>query len=835
MCYLNKSLSKSINSIVLHFEFVKCKNLSNYTKKGKYYLIISYDQLIFYEKDFYQIQFKIFFCDIFQIYQCDSSNYIHITLKGQASINDIGIKGINKNVLIKHLCVGYSTYYMFHLNKNVYMPIIIETYEERCKRTNKFQEIKKPDLSIQPFIGYKKVFCDDYFFFIHKSFQNFTSPSSERALYIDYRGIEICVRIDDQKTMIDLDQAPDSSFYQLARSYLNHLTNSEKSHHVLRKNFYYKKMNLSDDIAKWSGYEIFLKTETHTIVSIIFRRSFIPPLLDKRQDIYITFKISYQSQKDYNVTDKILYDELYIVANSMTPNDTNNIYYVNLIQAQVNSLIYNAEIYHHIETKIKIKPVYFEYIKMFLKYMLVTLKEGDVYISSDIMDFLEDEIKVERDFSYLLNLILSQIPGINLMDTHISEKKKINRVLHRLSDYIIYCLDSGFISHKYNVTDFINGALKISPERIEDVSYILNFFLHLRETDYGKDYEKECLKMLEIEKDGDMKINKLLNSRKYTINDFFLFYLHQSGYINKYYKYKNDNDYKKIVSYILKYGVDLKIKKSICKNLLIFSNDYKNKYNPLVNSIVTFLYQNSDRQNFCLFILSTLINITNNNDEIKHQLIKLNISKVSNFFIMSKDYELVHKIILLYINLSKEEYMCDDMINNGLFINFLDILFDLYSINLKIKKEICINILCIIGQVLNFKKYGIFLLNNYIGLVEVAIYIYQTTDFISFNKIKIIYFFKQIAQYNYIIKSQICNYIIPLVIKEIYLFSNKDFIYSVLNLLNTICDYKINCLSLTHMQIFDFIDFIKSLSVLDLYKKAIAIERKIQKNLDVVL
>ncbi|CDU20844.1 conserved Plasmodium protein, unknown function [Plasmodium yoelii] len=834
MCYLSKSLSKSINSIVLHFEFVKCKNLSNYTKKGKYYLIISYDQLIFYEKDFYQIQFKIFFCDIFKIYQCDSSNYIHITLKDQASINDIGIKGINKNILIKHLCVGYTTYYMFRLNKNIYMPIIIETYEERCKRTNKFQEIKKPELSIQPFIGYKKVFCDDYFFFIHKSFQNFTSPSSERALYIDYRGIEICVRIDDQKTMIDLDQAPDSSFYQLARSYLNILTNSEKSHLVLKKNFYYKKMNLSDDIAKWSGYEIFLKTETHTIISIIFRRSFIPPLLDKRQDIYITFKISYQSQKDYNVTDKILYDELYMVANSITSNDINNIYYVNLIQAQLNSLIYNAEIYHHIETIIKIKPVYFDYVKMFLKYMLVTLKEGGVYISSDIMDFLEEEIKIERDFSYLLNLILSQIPGINLIDTHISEKKKINRILHRLSDYIIYCLDTGFMSHKYNITDFINGALKIDSERREDVNYILNFFLHLRETDYGKEYEKECLKMLEIEKDGDMKINKLLSSKKYTINDFFLFYLHQSGYINKYYKYKNDNDYKKIVSYILRYGVDLKIKKSVCKNLLIFSNDYKNKYNILVNSIVIFLYQNSDRQNFCLFILSTLINITNNNDEIKNQLIKLNISKVANFFILSKDYEIVHKVILLYINLSKEEYMCDDMINNGLFINFLDILFDLYYINLKIKKEICINILCIIGQVLNYKKYAIFLLNNYIGLIEVAIYIYQTTDFVFFNKIKIIYFFKQIAKYNYIIKTQICNYIIPLVIKEIYLFSNKDFIYSVLNLLNTISDYKTNCLALIQMNILDFIGFIKSLSILDLYKKAIQIEKKIKKNLDVV-
>ncbi|EDL44136.1 hypothetical protein PVIIG_01390 [Plasmodium vivax India VII] len=172
MCYLRRSLSKSVNSLVLHFEFVKCKNLASYRKKGKYYMIISYDHLLFYEKDFYEVQFKIFFADIRQIYTCDQSNYVHVTLKEGAAINDIGIKGINKSILVKQLCVAYSTYYMFNLNMNIYVPITNETYEERCRRTGHHSKRRKVDLSVQPFIGYRKVVFDEYFFFIHKSFQS---------------------------------------------------------------------------------------------------------------------------------------------------------------------------------------------------------------------------------------------------------------------------------------------------------------------------------------------------------------------------------------------------------------------------------------------------------------------------------------------------------------------------------------------------------------------------------------------------------------------------------------------------------------------------------------
>ncbi|VWU51846.1 conserved protein, unknown function [Hepatocystis sp. ex Piliocolobus tephrosceles] len=450
------------------------------------------------------------------------------------------------------------------------------------------------------------------------------------------------------------------------------------------------------------------------------------------------------------------------------------------------------------------------------------------------MDFLGEDTKIERNLEYLLNLILNQITGLDLLDTHKTEQIKINRIIHRLSHYLIYCMDTGFMSHKFNITDLVKCSMKISKDKQMDIENILNFFLHLREKDYTQNYNTECLSLLKIKDNTDIEFFNLLNNRKYIFNDFFLFYLHQTGYMNYYCQYKDDVNYKKIIAYILKYGNNMKIKKKICKNLFIFSSDYKNRYHPLVNSIVFFLQNHSDHLNLSLFILNTLINITNNNKEIKNELIKLNISKIANFFLLSNNYEIINKIVLLYINLSKESYMCDDIVNMGLVVHLIDILFNIYFIDLKIKKEICINILCIIGHILNSVKYYKYILNHFIGLVEVAIYIYQTTDIIYFNKIKLIFFFKQIGKYSYTIKEKICKHLFPLIIKEIYLVVDNDFIFSVLILLNVICEYRTNCLLLSQINIQAMFDFIKSLNIVDLYNKVIFIEGKLKQCLDVV-
>ncbi|EWC75242.1 hypothetical protein C923_04055 [Plasmodium falciparum UGT5.1] len=48
---------------------------------------------------------------------------------------------------------------------------------------------------------------------------------------------------------------------------------------------------------------------------------------------------------------------------------------------------------------------------MFLKSMLIILKEGEVMINSDIIEFLGEDTKVERNLEYLLNVIMNKITG----------------------------------------------------------------------------------------------------------------------------------------------------------------------------------------------------------------------------------------------------------------------------------------------------------------------------------------------------------------------------------------------------------------------------------------
>ncbi|GAB69156.1 hypothetical protein PCYB_145840 [Plasmodium cynomolgi strain B] len=554
-------------------------------------------------------------------------------------------------------------------------------------------------------------------------------------------------------------------------------------------------MNLSDDLAKWSGYEVV-----------------IPPLLDKSQDIFVTFKISHQSQQEFNVTDKDLHAEVYVVANSITPNDIHNTFYANLIQVQVDALLYNSDVYGYFESALKIKPSYFDDLKMFFKSMLVILKEGDVVISSDVMDFLGEDTKVERNLEYLLNVILNRIPGVNLLDTHRSEQIKINRVLHRLSDYLLYCLDSGFLSEKFNVTDLINGAIAINADSMLAMNDIMNFLLHLRKRDYSVGYRKDCLELLREEEETSVQgpnetqvlptgtaavppiqIERLLESEDHSVSDFLLFHLHQCGYINQHCRYKHDASYKHIIACILKYGVNMKIKK-ILKNILI--------------------------------------NITNNNDETKNVLINLGIHKTCNLLILSHDSDLIQKIILLYINLSKNIWMCEGIVNSGILLHMIDIMFSIYSINFRAKKEICINILCVIGQVCNYcKTYAKFLLSNYAEIIPAAIYIYQATDIQQFEKVKLIYFFKKIQMHSYEMMEQICRQLSPLIIMEIYSASeDRDFIYSCLSLFDVMCCYKVNCLHLERMQIIPLLRFVQSLNVVELYKQAKRIEAAVRKS-----
>lgn len=56
------------------------------------------------------------------------------------------------------------------------------------------------------------------------------------------------------------------------------LTRETDQYYVLRNTPYMKKMNLSEDIACWLGWQMFIKTKQHVLVCMVMRRQYLPPL-----------------------------------------------------------------------------------------------------------------------------------------------------------------------------------------------------------------------------------------------------------------------------------------------------------------------------------------------------------------------------------------------------------------------------------------------------------------------------------------------------------------------------------------------------------------------------
>lgn len=61
---------------------------------------------------------------------------------------------------------------------------------------------------------------------------------------------------------------------------------------VLKDEFYNKRMNLNSDLAMWSCYHLLIKTDTSLVAFFVFRRLYMPPMLDNCQDILIRFDVS---------------------------------------------------------------------------------------------------------------------------------------------------------------------------------------------------------------------------------------------------------------------------------------------------------------------------------------------------------------------------------------------------------------------------------------------------------------------------------------------------------------------------------------------------------------
>merc|ERR550534_483125 len=110
-------------------------------------------------------------------------------------------------------------------------------------------------------------------------------------------------------------------------------------------------MNLVDDIAAWTAWELFVKTEEFALVAMVLRRQYIPPLMDIAQDVCILFKCPLEQCKDSDFL-----EEAHVCADTMSTDQTEFSVYREFVQAKLDALRYDEDTIRWMESHLKLYP-----------------------------------------------------------------------------------------------------------------------------------------------------------------------------------------------------------------------------------------------------------------------------------------------------------------------------------------------------------------------------------------------------------------------------------------------------------------------------------------------
>ncbi|OII75214.1 hypothetical protein cand_003690 [Cryptosporidium andersoni] len=395
---------------------------------------------------------------------------------------------------------------------------------------------------IKEFNGYRRYEYEGYFFFARKGFENKATQIyySHTGSYVSFNGVEITIYIypslslhnkkpgitnlrNNKAANKSLPNATSTvgSLQNVALEYIRFLLSSsiDRRYIVYKNNYYSKKMNLSDDISTWIGWEIYLKTSKKAIACILLRRSYIPPTLDSYQDIAVIYSCYYNDMKKYNITDRDLLRECRQSADTFSPISQHHTWYLEIVQSQLDTLLYDESSYLWIGSHMKLYPIFRESAKHFLKSILLMLKNANTLVDMELLDDINhldrsgsskydlnsydiDESKglleTFEDPLKFINETLVNLPGIDVFSKDESERRKLHLFEVRFARYLSFCIDGGLLGTRFVLEDLVAAVGLAEPKIDIKLRQVLDYLLHVRSKNIDEPYKQISLvKLLE--------------------------------------------------------------------------------------------------------------------------------------------------------------------------------------------------------------------------------------------------------------------------------------------------------------------------------------------------
>ncbi|CAD7941398.1 unnamed protein product [Amoebophrya sp. A120] len=498
---------------------------------------------------------------------------------------------------------------------------------------------KRRQLFVAPFAGFHEEMLGDYFFYLPDSFTH-SRVNGNRTTYVnDLQRVTIEVFVHPKASLMEMAfHNKDLHVRWVALDYKSFLTSSTaggsstnmRGRHwqIFKSQVFLKKMDLSEDIAQFTGWELELecKSTGEYISAVFLRRQFLPPLLDTAQDVAIILRhMKLTNEKPFGLMEPqeiqtTLSSWVHMAANSFSPLMTQltsdalleeseaqvtsltDFIYRDVVQAKMNALLYSEEAFHWLLTRYKLAPGYVPFRtggpadegtgsvvltleeegKRFLKGVLKVLNDENALKNPEVLREIGDHIPTVQDPFFvaqdLYRMARFRTGVVSADQTSGSGDARRNAWLERVSKYFCYQINHccGARSEKFNlavlVDSCINGHLQADARR--KILRVVQFLLHLRPRNYAKPFSESGALLMPLKdmdavttSDGDGMGSSI--PQGYTFNQTVMQVLVESLFLYQEVCQKNDADYAELLKKMLCHRmISLQLKATICRQII---------------------------------------------------------------------------------------------------------------------------------------------------------------------------------------------------------------------------------------------------------------------------
>mmetsp|Transcript_123446 Transcript_123446/g.348792 ORF Transcript_123446/g.348792 Transcript_123446/m.348792 type:complete len:871 (-) Transcript_123446:279-2891(-) len=568
------------------------------------------------------------------------------------------VESEHRRRLLGYLGVAWRTDYIWRFGSAKVMPL-----------TSKPLRKKPPEefLQVKPFRGCELVAHEEYSFFVRKSFTTQVRAVSgdvhqSTASFTDERRhLLLHIGVHDQVPLQDLEADGRDHIRWVANEHKQSATGDLKHAIFLRDAFYLKRMNLANDIACWTGWELLFRSDDMTVATILLRRQCVPPLMDCAQDMSVTVTCSGLDEAE-NQNEWDLLQEARLVADSATPLVLNctsfQTLYREMIQAKLDALLFGEDTMRWLKSSVGLRPRQELELAVVFKAVLKLLQDENALNSPDLMNVLSaavgsDSIPQAESVMKALSNLTDRAPGL-LAD---EDATALNAWRARVARYVADGIDGGLLGAQLTLYDLVSIDV-LSDEGERMMSRLIHFLLHIRPKDMSKPFADTTI--LELLSDG---LDEL------TFNSRVMQSLLEFGWVAKFLARmgpaaKADAKATKAKAITVNYAHCLvrllradvssaSLKAAVCRELIV-AKDAHVHFATFLPALVETLRSTSIY--IKTYATATLVNMCSGHDVAKNALMMLGVVPLCAENLRLKADDLVQYTLALLTNMSKADH-----------------------------------------------------------------------------------------------------------------------------------------------------------------------------------